>query len=258
MCSRGGPGYEEKALQAAANRGSPARGVIASARRSGIRRGISGGFIRGAGRSAGPLTSTVDQVLGDPDPEPEPRRRKAHTARWVAASVLVVTAGLVAVLATRPPAADQASSALVGKPAPGIGASPLGPLQTVTGTSFQMSELKGRWVVVNFFASWCEPCQDEEPQLVTFASNHQGPDQPVVLGIVYDDSASNAGSFLRSTRATWTAVVDPGNLKIAYGVTGPPETFVVSPEGVVEAHFIGPITASAIDQVIAEGEAAGL
>jgi cytochrome c biogenesis protein CcmG, thiol:disulfide interchange protein DsbE len=204
------------------------------------------------------LTSTVTRSLGDPEPSPDARRRKSHTARWIAASVLLVTAGLIAVLATRPQAADQASSALVGKPAPGIDTAPAGPVQTVTGSSFTMSSLKGRWVVVNFFASWCEPCQDEEHELVSFASDHQGPGEPVLLGIVYDDSASNARSFLRSTGATWTAIVDPGNLKIAYGVTGPPETFVVSPEGVVEAHFIGPTTATAIDQVIAEGEAAGL
>ena len=78
-----------------------------------------------------------------------------------------------------------------------------------------------------------------------------------MLGVVYDDSAGNARSFLRSSGATWTAVVDPGGLKIAYGVTGPPETFVVAPSGVVVAHYIGPITASWLDQVIAHGTAAG-
>jgi hypothetical protein len=46
-------------------------------------------------------------------------------------------------------------------------------------------------------------------------------------------------------------------LKIAYGVTGPPETFVVAPTGVVVAHYIGPVTASDLDQVISRGVAAG-
>jgi cytochrome c biogenesis protein CcmG/thiol:disulfide interchange protein DsbE len=205
-------------------------------------------------------TRSIDVVKHDEQPGEslEPRVRRRHTARWIAASVLIVTAALVAVLATRPQAADEASSALVGQPAPGIAAAPLRSVTTVEGKTLLLSSLKGHWVVVNFFASWCPPCQDEEPELVSFAYDHRGAGQPVVLGIVYDDSAGNARSFLRSTGATWTAVVDPGGLKIAYGVTGPPETFVVAPNGVVEAHYIGPITESWLDQVIASGTAAGL
>jgi cytochrome c biogenesis protein CcmG/thiol:disulfide interchange protein DsbE len=188
----------------------------------------------------------------------QPTVRRRHTARWVAVSVLVVVAGLVAVLATSTDAAQQASSALVNKPAPGIAASPLAAVTTVNGKRFEMSSLVGRWVVVNFFASWCPPCQEEEPQLVDFARDHQDAGAPVLLGIVYDDSASNAQAFMKSTGADWTAVIDPGGLKIAYGVTGPPETFVVAPTGVVVAHYIGPVQASELDQVIARGAAAGL
>lgn len=201
--------------------------------------------------------STVSGVDAEGAAPSSERGRRRHTARWVAASVLLVVAGLIAVLATSTDAADQASSALVGKSAPGIAASPQNPVTTVAGKTFSMSSLEGRWVVVNFFASWCPPCQQEEPQLVTFARGHEGVGAPTLLGIVYDDSASNALNFMRSSGATWTAVVDPGGLKIAYGVTGPPETFVVAPTGVVVAHYIGPVTASDLNQVIARGSAAG-
>jgi cytochrome c biogenesis protein CcmG/thiol:disulfide interchange protein DsbE len=188
--------------------------------------------------------------------EERPARRR-HTARWIAASILVVTAGLVAVLATRPQAANQASSALVGKPAPGIATATLSSFSTVNGTSLQLSSLRGRWVVVNFFASWCPPCQDEQPNLVSFAYEHRGQGQPVILGVVYDDSAGNARSFLRSTGGTWTAIVDPGSLKIAYGVTGPPETFVVAPDGIVVEHFVGGVTTAGLNQAIARGTTDG-
>lgn len=205
---------------------------------------------------ATPQTGTADGATGDGGGGGGgPRKR--HTARWIALSVLIVTAGLVAVLATRPVAVGQASSALIGKPAPGIATSPTGPMTTVDGTSFNMKTLMGRWVVVNFFASWCPPCQDEEQQLAEFSSSHIGSGEPVVLGVVYDDSGSNAASFLRSAGAKYTAVLDPGDLKVAYGVTGPPETFVVAPTGVVLAHYIGPITESTLNQVIAQGTAAG-
>lgn len=207
------------------------------------------------------MTTRSDEVIQRDEQRREvlePAVPRRHTTRWAAAAALLVTAALVAVLATRPQAADEASSALVGKPAPGIAAGPEAAVTTVGGQTLLLSSLKGRWVVVIFFASWCPPCQDEEPELVSFAYDHRGAGQPVVLGIVYDDSAGNAGSFLRSTGATWTAVVDPGGLKIAYGVTGPPETFVVAPDGMVEAHYIGPVTESWLNQVIASGTAAGL
>jgi cytochrome c biogenesis protein CcmG/thiol:disulfide interchange protein DsbE len=210
------------------------------------------------------VTSVVANRQDDlhgPDDLQQPSSRSGgksrHTARLVAGGVLLVVAALVAVLATSPDAAQQASSALVGKPAPGIAAAPLGAVTTVAGKSFRISSLDGRWVVVNFFASWCPPCQQEEPELVAFTHDHQGSGAPVILGVVYDDSASNALSFMRSAGATWTSVVDPGGLKIAYGVTGPPESFVVAPTGVVIAHYIGPVTASALNQVITRGVAAG-
>jgi len=220
----------------------------------------NGGEIEGPADGRTSLAGADKGEPGDatrPPTAPVTGERRRHTARWVACAVLVIAAGLVSVLATRPQAAGQASSALVGKPAPGIDAAPTNAVTTVKGKSFRLSSLLGRWVVVNFFASWCPPCQDEEPDLVSFAYQHRGPGQAEVLGIVYDDSASNARSFLSSTGATWTAVVDPGQLKVAYGVTGPPETFVVSPGGVVVAHFVGPVTTSDLDQVIARGTAAG-
>ena len=185
------------------------------------------------------------------------RPKRRHSARYVALSVLVVAAGLVAVLATRPQASGQVSSALVGKPAPAIAAAPTGAQTTIYGKSFSPSSLDHRWVVVNFFATWCVTCQDEEPQLVTFSYQHRGAGGPVILGVVYDDSASNARSFFRSTGADWTAIVDQGALKIAYGVTGPPETFVVAPGGVVVAHYLGEVTASELDSVITSANAAG-
>ena len=205
------------------------------------------------------MTSAVahDPRQPAPDEVPGSARHRRHTARWVAVSVLVVAAGLVAVLATRPQAASQASSALVGKPAPGIDATPKTAVETVSGSAFSMSDLLGHWVVVNFFASWCEPCQEEAPQLVSFSHEHTRPGSPELLGIAYDDSAANARAFMRSTGANWTAVMDSGDLKIAYGVTGPPETFVVAPDGLVLAHYIGPVTAAALNQVIADGEASG-
>jgi len=179
--------------------------------------------------------------------------RRRHTARWVAGVALVVGAALVAVLATRPPAtATEVDTPLVGQTAPPINGTTLG------GATFRLSALRGRWVVVNFFASWCPPCQQEQPELVAFAYAHRSPGDAALVGVVFDDSASTARGFMRSTGAPWPAVVDPGGqIALDYGVRGPPETFFVSPGGTVVAHFDGPMTNASLDYWLARAQGGG-
>jgi cytochrome c biogenesis protein CcmG, thiol:disulfide interchange protein DsbE len=170
-------------------------------------------------------------------------RPHRHTARWAALGALVVGVGLTAVLATRPSAsATEVDTPLLGHVAPPVVGT------TLVGAPFDLRAYRGRWVVLNFFASWCPPCQQEQPDLVTFAYRHRGADQPALVGVVYDDSASAARGFLKSTGGTWPALGDPnGQIALSYGVRGPPETFLISPSQIVAAHFDGPITAGELD-----------
>lgn len=189
-----------------------------------------------------------------PPPGVTGRRRGRHPARWVAVSVLVVGAALVAALATRPPAAaTEVDTPLLGQPAPALAGA------TLSGSSFDATTLRGRWVVVNFFASWCPPCQQEEPALVAFAARHRGPQSAALVGVVYDDSASGARSFMDSAGATWPALADPGgNMAVDYGVRSPPETFIVSPAGLVVAHLDGAVTLSQLDHWLAQAQGGNL
>jgi cytochrome c biogenesis protein CcmG/thiol:disulfide interchange protein DsbE len=114
-------------------------------------------------------------------------------------------------------------------------------------------------VVVNFSASWCPPCQQEEPALVAFAYHHRSPGDAVLVGVVYDDATSSARAFATSSGATWPSVVDPGGqIALRYGVRGPPETFVISPAGTVVAHLDGAVTTADLDQQITAARATGL
>ncbi len=164
----------------------------------------------------------------------------------------MVVGALIAVLATRPPAPyTEVATPLLGKSAPSVSGA------TLQGDHFALSSLRGRWVLLNFFASWCPPCEQEQPDLVKFAFEHdrRGADDAAVVGVVFDDSVSGARQFLATSGATWPVVSDPGGqIALDYGVRGPPETFIISPSGVVVAHLDGAVTDSGLDRYLARGK----
>ncbi|MGH9301038.1 MAG: TlpA family protein disulfide reductase [Acidimicrobiales bacterium] len=167
-------------------------------------------------------------------------------------SVGIVAVGLIAVLATRPSSSStEVKTPLLGKAAPAVA----GP--TLTGTPFTLASLRGHYVVLNFFASWCPPCQVEAPELEAFSFQHRAGDATVV-GVVFNDSASGAAKFMAQMGSRWPAVADPGGqVALAYGVRGPPETFLIAPDGLVVAHLDGAVTAAQLDQYLARAKAEG-
>lgn len=184
-------------------------------------------------------------------PEQAPARSSWHrrfaVARWSAGGVVVLVAVLVAILATRPAASEQvAPSPLVGHEAPLLS----GP-ELASGVTVSLSDYRGRYVLVNFFASWCTVCQSEEPQLEAFL--HSRPDgmRPAILGVLYGDTRSDGIKFERSEKATWPSVFDPGG-RIAsdWGVGSLPRSYLVSPNGEVVACILGGITATQLDHLL--------
>ncbi len=157
-----------------------------------------------------------------------------------------LTALLVAVLATSKSASTGgtiAVSPLQDKPAPEIS----GP--TMSGGTGALSADRGKWVLVNFFASWCVPCQQEQGELVKFQNAHASGDA-VIFGVRFDDpDVGPIQDMMSKSGGTWTIVDDP-NAKIAYSVTGPPESFLISPGGVVLVHIVGPITDTQLEDLL--------
>ena len=178
------------------------------------------------------------------------RGHTSHRARWLAGGALVITAGLVAVLATRPPASvEEVQSPLVGKTAPHIAGT------TVGGSSYQLPRQPGHFVVVNFFASWCEPCQQEGPALVQFAYEHRSGDASMV-SVVFEDTDSAARTYQSTLGATWPTLADPdGALALSFGVRAPPSTFVIAPDGRVVAYIVAPVTTADLDGIITQAKA---
>ncbi len=175
------------------------------------------------------------------------RRRRRRTILWVSLLVAAAIGVLVGVLVTRPaPTSTSVPSSLLGKPAPDFGGASL------SGQPVSLAGLRGRFVLVNFFASRCDPCRTEAPELVQLDHQHQGRADLTILGVALNDTISQSEAFLRSSGAVWPAIQDPhGYIAVKYGVHGPPESFLVAPDGIVVARFTGPVTIGEVDRYMA-------
>jgi cytochrome c biogenesis protein CcmG, thiol:disulfide interchange protein DsbE len=172
--------------------------------------------------------------------------QKRSPARWIALVVLVVLAVLVGILATRPAADSKApASPLVGQPAPVVSGTAL------DGRAVDLSTMKGRFVVLNFFATWCQPCRQEHPEIVKFTKQNTGANDPAVVAVAYDQSDLNAAkSFFAQNEGTWPVLPDNnGHVAVDYGVRGLPETYVIDPQGNIAAHVSGGVTQLKLDQL---------
>jgi cytochrome c biogenesis protein CcmG/thiol:disulfide interchange protein DsbE len=187
-------------------------------------------------------------------PEADPEGvATTHTARWVAVAILVIAAGLIAVLATRPPALTAAAqNPLVNHPAPTIEG------VTLDGTHFHLPRAPGHYVVINFFASWCVPCELEGPQLIAFQWEHHRTGDATMLSVVFNDTASAARSYQAKIGVTWPTLADStGSLALAFGARENPTSFVIAPNGRVLTAILGGVTTSGLDRIIAKAEASG-
>lgn len=188
-----------------------------------------------------------DQVMAD---APVGGRRFSRLAAVV---VAVVVVALVAVLATRAPSSErQTRSRLLGRIAPATAG------RTLDGGSVDIDDFRGRWVMVNFFASWCVPCLSEHPELKAFDEEHEGKGDAVLIGVTYDNKAEDAKAFFAQRRGSWPVIDDPDNsIAVAYGMARVPETFVIAPNGIVVQRFAGEVTKEELDAVIDEFERGG-
>ena len=142
-------------------------------------------------------------------------------------------------------------SALIGRPGPPLS---LPPIEGLTRGGTQVRGLlptdlvRGRPVVVNFWASWCLPCVEEHPHLVTLARTTGAP----LIGINHKDQAANALKFLATHGNPYTVVGADlnGRAGIEWGVYGMPETFILDGSGKVVFKHVGPITADSLSRQV--------
>ena len=161
-----------------------------------------------------------------------------------AASLLIVLSGLLG-MAARPP--------LVGSPAPEI------VLKDLQGRDVKLSDLRGKVVLVNFWATWCKPCKEEMPAMQ--ASYDRLRDKGfVVLAVNELEDTARVAEHIRTHGHTFEVVMDHNNqVANVYGVVGLPASFLIDPQGIVRERIAGSLlTESRIEEMVKKyGEKAG-
>jgi cytochrome c biogenesis protein CcmG, thiol:disulfide interchange protein DsbE len=144
-----------------------------------------------------------------------------------AVALLIVLSGLLG-MAARPP--------LVGSPAPEI------VLKDLQGRDVKLSDLRGKVVLVNFWATWCKPCKEEMPSMEILWDNFKSEDF-VLLAISMDrvTTKKDISPFLESMRLTFPILTDSwGQTDKRYKLMGVPETYIIDQKGVLREKVIGP------------------
>lgn len=155
----------------------------------------------------------------------------------------VLFAGLAALFFLGMGRDDSLPSTMVGRAAPTVAVTPLGPEAPFGADALAAPGVK----LVNFWASWCAPCRAEHPILEQLAA-----EGVTIYGVNYKDDPEKALAFLAELGNPFRAIGadTAGRMAIDWGVYGVPETFVIDGEGKVILRFAGPITARELDRTI--------
>ena len=138
--------------------------------------------------------------------------------------------------------ASKQAETVLGRPAPDI------VVQNLDGGRTSLAALRGRPVVLNFWASWCEPCRQEEGALKAAAQRRLG--TVAFLGVDIQDSPAAARAYLTQARYPYPVGQPVFAVPAAYGVKAPPETFFIDARGMVAARFLGPLDEGLIDRYL--------
>jgi peroxiredoxin len=124
-------------------------------------------------------------------------------------------------------------------------------LPGLDGKTYRLSDYRGKWVLVNYWATWCPPCREELPELEIFHNNHKDHDA-VVIGVAMESiKRERLQQFVDQQFLSFPILLaEPAARTELGGVPGLPTSFLINPDGEVVARQVGPVTAEDVEQFI--------
>jgi len=127
-------------------------------------------------------------------------------------------------------------------------------ITTLDGKPFDLAAEHGKWVVVNYWATWCVPCIKEMPDISAFVKNHKN---VTAIGLAFEDTdAKDIRAFLAKHPVVYPIaqvdVMDPP--KAFEAPKGLPTTYLIAPDGTVAKRFVGPVTEQSLGEAISKGK----
>lgn len=145
--------------------------------------------------------------------------------------LIILSVGIISILLLSKGEQEQSKKATLGLDAP------LFELKDVEGNTWRLADLKGKVVIINFWASWCDTCKEEKPYIMDVLNRFS--EKLVYLSVLYNDKPSDAISYLKRSGFNFPILIDDKQVAVAYGLTGVPETFIVDKRGILAKKVIG-------------------
>lgn len=148
---------------------------------------------------------------------------------------VVLIAGIVGVIFLSKTVEHASSKAVIGLEAPSF------ELKDTDGRLWKLADLKGKVILLNLWASWCDTCKEELPSIQNLVNSEKGNDKLVFISVLYNDDPAKALAYMKEHGLAFPVLADTANVAEIYGITGVPETFVINKRGILKQRVVGPL-----------------
>lgn len=114
-------------------------------------------------------------------------------------------------------------------------------LKDTAGNLWRLADLRGKVVLLNIWASWCETCKEELPSIQNLIKIEKDNTKLIFISVLYNDNPEKALAYMKANGFVFPVLMDTGGIAALYGITGVPETYIIDKKGIIRQHVVGPL-----------------